>query len=43
MSGVDFDAEGLLDGVEGEARAARLDLLERLAEPAACQASVRRR
>ncbi len=28
---IDFEAEGLLDGVEGEARAARLDLLERLA------------
>jgi adenylate cyclase len=28
---IDFDAEGLLDGLEGEARAARLDLLERLA------------
>lgn len=27
----DFEAEGLLDGVEGEARAARLELLERLA------------
>ena len=26
----DFAAEGLLDGVEGEARAARLELLERL-------------
>jgi adenylate cyclase len=30
-AGIDFKAEGLLDGVEGEARAARLDLLERLA------------
>jgi adenylate cyclase len=30
-SGIDFFAEGLLDGVEGDARAARLDLLERLA------------
>jgi len=28
--GIDFEAEGLLHGVEGEARAARLDLLERL-------------
>ncbi len=27
----DFEAEGLLDGVEGEARVARLELLERLA------------
>ena len=27
---IDFEAEGLLDGVEGEARAARLELLERL-------------
>jgi adenylate cyclase len=27
----DFEAEGLLDGLEGEARAARLELLERLA------------
>jgi adenylate cyclase len=27
---IDFDAEGLLDGVEGEARRARLELLERL-------------
>ncbi|HEU5062649.1 MAG TPA: adenylate cyclase regulatory domain-containing protein [Solirubrobacterales bacterium] len=27
---IDFQAEGLLDGVEGEARQARLDLLERL-------------
>jgi adenylate cyclase len=30
-AGIDFGAEGLLDGVEGKARAARLDLLERLA------------
>jgi adenylate cyclase len=29
-AGIDFEAEGLLDGVEGKARAARLDLLERL-------------
>ena len=28
---IDFDAEGLLDDVEGEARQARLDLLEQLA------------
>jgi len=28
---IDFEAEGLLDGVEGEARASRLELLERLA------------
>jgi adenylate cyclase len=28
---IDFEAEGLLDGLAGEARAARLDLLERLA------------
>jgi adenylate cyclase len=28
---IDFEAEGLLDGVEGEAREARQDLLERLA------------
>ena len=28
---IDFEAEGLLDGTEGEARAARRDLLERLA------------
>jgi adenylate cyclase len=28
---IDFEAEGLLDGVEGEARGARLELLERLA------------
>jgi adenylate cyclase len=28
--GIDFAAEGLLDGLEGEARAARLDLLEQL-------------
>ncbi len=28
---IDFEAEGLLEGVDGEARAARLDLLERLA------------
>src|SRR3954451_9890501 len=27
---IDFAAEGLLDGVGGESRAARLDLLERL-------------
>ncbi len=27
---IDFEAEGLLDGVEGDARAARLELLERL-------------
>ena len=30
MSSTDFEAEGLLDGVEGDARAARLELLERL-------------
>jgi adenylate cyclase len=30
MSEIDFEAEGLLEGVEGEARDARLDLLERL-------------
>lgn len=30
MAGVDFEAEGLLDGLEGEAREARLALLERL-------------
>jgi adenylate cyclase len=30
-AGIEFEAEGLLDGVDGEARAARLDLLERLA------------
>lgn len=29
--GVDFEAEGLLDGLEGDARSSRLDLLERLA------------
>ena len=29
-AGIDFAAEGLLDGVEGDARTARLDLLERL-------------
>jgi adenylate cyclase len=29
-SGIDFEAEGLLDGVDGAARTARLDLLERL-------------
>jgi adenylate cyclase len=28
--GIDFEAEGLLDGLEGEARTARVDLLERL-------------
>ena len=28
---IDFEAEGLLDGVEGEARGSRLELLERLA------------
>jgi adenylate cyclase len=28
--GIDFEAEGLLEGLEGEARSARLDLLERL-------------
>lgn len=28
---IDFEAEGLLDGLEGEARRARLELLERLA------------
>ncbi len=28
---IDFEAQGLLDGLEGEARAARLELLERLA------------
>ncbi len=28
---IDFEAEGLLDGLDGEARAARLELLERLA------------
>jgi adenylate cyclase len=30
-AGIDFEAEGLLEGVSGEARAARSDLLERLA------------
>ncbi|HST69409.1 MAG TPA: adenylate cyclase regulatory domain-containing protein [Solirubrobacterales bacterium] len=30
--GIDFEAEGLLEGVEGEARAARLDLLRRLGD-----------
>ncbi|MDQ2629354.1 MAG: adenylate/guanylate cyclase domain-containing protein [Actinomycetota bacterium] len=30
--GIDFEAEGLLEGVEGAAREARLDLLERLSE-----------
>jgi adenylate cyclase len=30
-AGIDFEAAGLLDGVGGKARAARLDLLERLA------------
>jgi adenylate cyclase len=29
--GIDFEAEGLLDGTEGEARRGRLELLERLA------------
>src|SRR5919204_1642790 len=29
-SRVDFEAEGLLDGVEGEAREARMELLEQL-------------
>jgi adenylate cyclase len=29
--GIDFDAEGLLEGLEGDARAARLELLEQLA------------
>jgi adenylate cyclase len=29
---IDFEAEGLLDGVEGEARQARLDLLQTLAD-----------
>ena len=29
-TGIDFEAEGLLEGVEGEAREARLELLERL-------------
>jgi len=29
--GIDFEAQGLLEGVEGDARKARLDLLERLA------------
>jgi len=28
---IDFEVEGLLDGIDGEARTARLDLLERLA------------
>ena len=28
---IDFEAEGLLDGLDGEARAARRDLLEQLA------------
>jgi adenylate cyclase len=30
-AGIDFEAEGLLDDLEGDARAARLELLERLA------------
>ena len=29
---IDFEAEGLLDGVEGEARGARLELLRSLAD-----------
>jgi adenylate cyclase len=29
--GIDFDAEGLLDGLEGDARAARVELLQQLA------------
>ena len=32
---IDFEAEGLLDGLEGEAREARLDLLERARRPKA--------
>jgi hypothetical protein len=31
MASVDFAAAGLLDGLEGDERAARLELLERLA------------
>ncbi|HEX7059132.1 MAG TPA: adenylate cyclase regulatory domain-containing protein [Solirubrobacterales bacterium] len=31
-AGIDFEAEGLLEGTEGEVRAARLELLERLAD-----------
>ena len=30
--GIDFEAEGLLDGLSGKAREARLALLEELAE-----------
>ena len=29
---IDFEAEGLLEGVEGEAREARLELLTKLAD-----------
>ena len=32
MAAIDFESEGLLDGVEGEAREARLKLLRELAE-----------
>src|ERR1700734_3959111 len=32
MRGMDFDAHGLLDGLEGDERAAREHLLERLAQ-----------
>ncbi len=40
-SEIDFEAEGLLDGVDGEARAARLALLERLLAEGAPLADMR--
>jgi adenylate cyclase len=39
--GVDFASEGLLDGLDGEARAARLELLERLHAEGATVAELR--
>jgi adenylate cyclase len=39
--GTDFAAEGLLDGLEGEARAARLELLEQLASEGISLAELR--
>ncbi len=40
--GVDFASEGLLDGLEGEARASRCELLERLSAEGASLDELRR-
>ena len=39
---IDYDAEGLLEGTEGDERAGRLELLELLAEDGATLAELKR-